>query len=71
MKFAKAGIKQHKLSDLLPEENKTHNIQTRNQNKFKVNFTKTGRLQNGSIISMQNLLKDDDKEQQQRKRSSG
>ena len=70
LKFAKAGIKHNKLSDLLPEESKTHNMQTRNENKYKVNFANTGRLKDGSIISMQNLLNDDEKEQQ-RKRNCG
>ena len=70
LKFAKAGIKHNKLSDLLPEESKTHNMQTRNENKYKVNFANTGRLKDGSIISMQNLLNDDEKEQQ-KKRNCG
>ena len=70
LKFAKAGIKHNKLSDLLPEESKTHNMQTRNENKYKVNFANTGRLKDGSIISMQNLLNDDENEQQ-RKRNCG
>ena len=55
------------MADLLPEESKLHNMQTRNKNKFKVNFVNTGRLKDASIIHMQNLLNDDDAEQQKRR----
>ena len=67
LKFAKSGIKHNNMTDLLPEESKLHNMQTRNKNKFKVNFANTGRLKDASIIHMQNLLNDDDAEQQKRR----
>ena len=57
LKFAKSGIKHNNMTDLLPEESKLHNMQTRN------NFANTGRLKDASIIHMQNLLNDDDDEQ--------
>ena len=50
------------MTDLLPEESKTHKMQTRNTNKFKVNFANTGRLKDASIIHMQNLLNDDNEQ---------
>jgi hypothetical protein len=55
------------MANLLPEESKLQNIQTRNKNKLKVNFANTGRLKDASIIHMQNLLNDDDDEQQKRR----
>ena len=67
LKFAKSGIKHNNMTDLLPEESKLHKMQTRNKNKFKVNFANTGRLKDASIIHMQNLLNDDDDEQQKRR----
>ena len=69
LQFAKSGIKHNNMTDLLPEESKLHNMQTRNTNKFKVNFANTGRLKDASIIHMQNLLNDDN--EQQRKRNFG
>ena len=38
---------------------KRENINTRNQDKYKVNFAYTGRLKKSSIISMQNMLNKD------------
>ena len=54
--FAKSGIKNNKLRDLLPEKNNLGKLQTRNQEKYEVNFANTGRFKNSSIIYMQNLL---------------
>ena len=56
LKFAKSGIKNNKLRDLLPEKNKLEKPQTRNHEKYEVNFANTGRFKNSSIIYMQNLL---------------
>ena len=66
LKFAKSGIKHNNMTDLLPEESKTHKMQTRNTNKFKVNFANTGRLKDASIIHMQNLLNDDNEQRKRR-----
>ena len=56
LKFAKSGIKNNNLRDLLPEQNKLEKPKTRNQERYKVNFANTGRFKNSSIIHMQNLL---------------
>jgi hypothetical protein len=53
--------KQKTLSDLFPINQKTHNMKTRDNNKYKVNFANTGRLKDASIISMQNMLNENDK----------
>ena len=71
LKFAKDGIKHDKLKDLLPEQLKRENINTRNQDKYKVNFAYTGRLKKSSIISMQNMLNNDAANDNTRKRSCG
>ena len=71
LKFAKSGIKSDKLGDLLPTQEKRDNIQTRNHEKYKVNFAHTGRLKKSSIISMQNLLNDDAAKEEKKKRYCG
>ena len=62
LKFAKDGIKHEQLSDLLPMNQKEHNMKTREQEKYFVQFANTKRLKTGSIISMQNYLNDDDRQ---------
>ena len=69
LRFAKAGIKFNKLSDLLPLNDKKHNMKTRVTEKYDVQFANTGRLKNSSIITMQKLLNKD--EEQNRKRNCG
>ena len=59
LKFAKNGIKNKTLNDLFPINEKMHQMKTRENNKFKVNFANTDRLKNSSIISMQNMLNED------------
>ena len=59
LKFAKAGLKHKTLDDLFPEQKKHESIQTRNHEKYKVNFANTERLKNSSIIFMQNQLNSD------------
>ena len=71
LKFAKNGIKLNNLKDLLPEQENLRNIETRHQDKYKVNFANTDRLKNSSIISMQNLLNHDDAKDRKRKRNCG
>ena len=60
LKFAKSGIKNGKLNDLFPVNEKTHKMKTRDD-KYKVQFANTDRLKNASIITMQNMLNDDAK----------
>ena len=59
LRFAKNGIKNKTLCDLFPINNKNHKMNTRNNEKYEVNFACTDRLKNGCIIKMQNLLNED------------
>ena len=61
LKFAKNGTKSDKLCDLFPIKDKKHNMQTREEDKFKVTFANTNRLKHSSIVAMQNMLNDDAK----------
>ena len=56
LKFAQSGIKNDKLNDLFPLNDKNHKMQTRNNEKYEVMFANTNRLKNSSIITMQNML---------------
>ena len=68
LKFAKSGIKNNKLNDLLPLTDKIHNMRTRKNEIYKIEFANTQRLKNSSIITMQNLLNENE---QNRLRSCG
>ena len=59
LEFAKSGIKNNTLRDLLPEQDNSGKINTRKQEKFKVIFANTERLKNSSIVFMQNQLNND------------
>ena len=59
LKFAKTGIKNGTLSDLFPINDKTHKMQTRDDEVYKVNFANTNRLKHSSIVKMQNMLNED------------
>ena len=61
LKFAKSGIKNGKLNDVFPINNKINNMKTREDDKFQVQFANTGRLKQSSIITMQNMLNSDAK----------
>ena len=58
-RFAKNGIKNNTLKDLFPLNNKKHNMNTRKNEKYVVNFANTNRLKNASVISMQKILNDE------------
>ena len=59
LKFAKKGIKNNTLNDLFQVNDKLHNMKTREDNVYKVNFANTDRLKNSSVICMQNWLNED------------
>ena len=59
-KFAKNGIKHKKLEDLLPENEKNHQMNTRGCEKYNVKFANTNRLKNSSIINMQHCLNNEE-----------
>ena len=60
-KIAKSGIKYNKLQDLFPENNKYCKMETRDQEKYTVQFANTNRLKNSSIFTMLNYLNEDEK----------
>ena len=59
-KFAKSGIKHKKLDDLFPENDKKMKMETRNQEKFVVQFANTERLKKSSIVAMQSQLNNEE-----------
>ena len=42
--------------DMFPENTKAHEMLTRHEEKFKVEYAKTARFKNSAVIYMQNLL---------------
>ena len=56
LKFAQAGIKNDKLNDLFPTNERKHKMKTRKEEKYEVNFANTERLKTASIITMQKML---------------
>ena len=48
---------------MFPLNVKTHSMETRKDEKFKVQFANTERLKNSAIIYMQNLLNENDKKE--------
>ena len=67
LKFAKSGIKNDKMNYLFPLSKKEHKMETRDNEKFQVNFSNTERLKNSSIPCMQNYLNTDEKQAKRRK----
>ena len=61
LKFAKSGLKNKNLNDLFPTNNKEHKMNTRSNEKFKVQFANTERFKKSSIITMQKMLNEDEK----------
>ena len=61
LEFAKKCVKNPKLSHIFPLNCKYHEMTTRDQEKYMVNFANTARLQNSSIIYMQRLLNEFEK----------
>ena len=55
-RFAMNGIMSNTLNDLFPRNDPKHKMERRKKEKFKVNFANTERLKNASVITMQNLL---------------
>ena len=68
-RFDNNGITHKQLCDILPENDKQHNMKTRNQEKYKVQFANTKRLKDSSVINMQNILNQEDR--RNRKRNLG
>ena len=56
IEFAKKCLKSDKMKQLFTKNSKIHPMETRNEERYDVDFAKTGRLQNSPIIYMQRLL---------------
>ena len=62
LNFAIKAAKNPKSKHMFPLNNKTHSMETRETEKFKVQHALTDRLKDSSVIFMQNLLnKNEDK----------
>ena len=56
LNFARKCTKNKKLSHMFPENIKPHEMSTRHEKKYRVQFANTDRLKNSPIIYMQSLL---------------
>ena len=61
LKFAKRCLKNEKAMKMFPLNDKKHQMNTRNAQKFKVEHANTGRFKTSAIIYMQNLLNENEK----------
>ena len=59
--FAKRASKHPKFKHFFPLNQKSHQMNTRNVEKFKVQHAHTDRLKKSTIIYMQNILNEDEK----------
>ena len=62
LKFAKACVRNEKLSDMFPRNSKNHLMEKRVREVFHVKKAKTERLRKSAIVNMQNLLNKDESE---------
>ena len=56
LNFAQKCVKSEKLKHMFPLNEKSHEMKTRHEGQYKVQFANTERFQKSSIIYMQNLL---------------
>ena len=61
LNFAKRTSKHPKLNKMFPLNEKSHSMETRNYEKYKVQKAHTERLKRSALISMQNLLNEQEK----------
>ena len=59
LKFAKACVRNEKLSDMFPRNYKNHLMKKRDREVFYVKRAKTERLRKSAVINMQKLLNKD------------
>ena len=59
LKFAKACVRNEKLSDMFPRNSKNHLMEKRGREVFHVRKAKTERLRKSAVINMQKLLNKD------------
>ena len=60
LEFAKKCVKTEKMCHMFPKNMKSHSMDTRKNEMYKVEHANTGRLQDSAIIYMQNLLNQDE-----------
>ena len=65
LKFAKACVRNEKLSDMFPRNSKNHLMEKRGRETFYVKKAKTERLRKSALVNMQNLLNKDVKEKRE------
>ena len=65
LEFAKKCVKHPNLKHMFPTNSKDHQMITRLNEKYTVNFANTARLQNSAILYMQRLLNENENETQQ------
>ena len=61
LSFATKCTKNEKMKHMFPLNEKSHDMKTRNDGKYKVQFANTDRLKNFAVIYMQNLLNENEK----------
>ena len=59
LKFAKACVKNEKVSDIFPRDCMNHSMEKRGREVFYVKKAKTERLRKSAVVSIQNLLNKD------------
>ena len=59
--FAQKCTKNEKMKHMFPLNDKSHNMNTRNDEKYKVQFANTDRLKDSAIIYMQNILNENER----------
>ena len=59
LKFAKACVRNEKLSDIFPRNNKQHSMEKRSKEIYCVRRAKTERMRKSAVIGMQKLLNKD------------
>ena len=60
LSFAKKCVKSDKMRHMFPKNIRSHNMNTRNEEEYVVQFANTGRLQKSPLIYMQKLLNEDE-----------
>ena len=65
LEFAKKCVKHPNLKHMFPTNSKDHQMITRLNEKYTVNFANTARLQNSAILYMQRLLNENENETRQ------
>ena len=61
LEFAKKCTKHPKLKHMFPLNNKNHEMITRDEEKYMVQFANTARLQNSAVLYMQRLLNENER----------